>query len=374
MSRAVAWGVGLTTLLVVAVAIAPTAWVTAEVYNGLFEVDRSPDSFAIDVVGVGKGSITLRGDDADLRRPGIFGLEWASGYAQIGVLLSSDESTVTRVLSSSPGPLVGEQVRLDTPAYTGDPLTALGLPFEDVLVPTPSGGAPAWLVGGPSETWVIMVHGRGGDREETLRPLPLLTDMGLSALSITYRNDIEFPRADSDGYAFGAKEWMDLEAAVRFASERGAREVVLFGYSMGGAIVMSFLRHSELASSVQGIVLDAPVLDLSQVANQGLSDGGVPGFLHGPIRRAVTLRFGVDWSDFDYLGEAKQLRVPLLLFHGDDDDIVPVDASRSFAASRPDLVHYVEVAGAGHVQAWNADGAGYEGELRVFFTELFGVR
>ena len=372
--RAVAWVVGTAALLVAIVVIALATWVSAAVYNGLFEVDRSPDSFEIEVVDVGEGAITLRGDDADLRRPGTFGLEWAGGYAQVGALLSSDDSTVTRVLSTSPGPPVGEHVGLDTPAYIGDPLTALGLPFEDVLVPTPFGGAPAWLVGEPGETWVIVIHGRGEDREETLRALPLLAEMGLVALSISYRNDAGFPAAESERYGLGTTEWVDLEAAVRFARERGAQEVVLYGYSTGGAIVLHFLRNSELATSIDGIVLDAPLLDLARVADRGMADGGVPGLLQGPIRRVVTLRFGVDWADFDLVADAEELRVPLLLFHGDADDVVPVEASRSFAALRPELVRYVEVAGAGHVQAWNADRDAYERELRAFLTAPLGLR
>ena len=45
----------------------------------------------------------------------------------------------------------------------------------------------------------------------------------------------------------------------------------------------------------------------------------------------MTLRYGVDWSSYDYRAYACALQVPLLLFHGDEDDTVPVASSRSFA-------------------------------------------
>lgn len=365
--RRAVWTAGLAVLVVVVAVTALMMWLSTSLHDGLFEVDRSPGRFDIEVVLLGDGSITLRGDDDDLERPGTFGLEWSGGYTQVGALLSDDGNTVRRELPAPPLPAAGEWVRLDTPAYTGDPLSAHGLLFEEVLVPTSFGDAPARLVEGTSDAWVIIVHGRGGDREHALRPLPLLAEPGTTTLTITYRNDIEFPPAAAGEYGFGS-EWPEVEAAVRFARERGGGEIVLFGYSMGGALVMSFLRDSELAPEISALVLDAPVLELRAVADLGLSDGGVPGFLQGTTRRVVSLRCGVDWGAFDHVEGADDLEVPLLRFHGSDDDIVPVGTSRALAEARPDLVRYVEVPGAGHVQAWNADRAGYERELRAFLV------
>jgi fermentation-respiration switch protein FrsA (DUF1100 family) len=56
----------------------------------------------------------------------------------------------------------------------------------------------------------------------------------------------------------------------------------------------------------------------------------------------------------------------VLLFHGDDDTIVPIASSEAFAARRPDLVRYEKVPGATHVRAWNVDRARYEAAVREF--------
>ena len=195
--------------------------------------------------------------------------------------------------------------------------------------------------------------------------------LGYSALVITYRNDPELPAMDSGEYAFGAQEWQDMEAAVRYAVGTGAEQVVLYGYSMGGAIVMSFLERSEDAGRVRAIVLDAPALDLATIAEGGMQERGVPGFLTGPLRGVVGWRFEVDWSTYDYLDEAARLRTPTLLLHGAADDVVPVGSSRAFAAAAPPgLVTYVEFPEAGHVRAWNVDRERYEGALRDFLAPL----
>ena len=49
------------------------------------------------------------------------------------------------------------------------------------------------------------------------------------------------------------------------AVQRGAREILLVGWSMGGAIVLQTLSRSWLADHVTHVVLDAPVIDWADV-------------------------------------------------------------------------------------------------------------
>ena len=59
----------------------------------------------------------------------------------------------------------------------------------------------------------------------------------------------------------------------------------------------------------------------------------------------------------------------MLLFHGDEDDIIPLELSREFAAARPDLVTYIESHGLGHTQAWNGDPEAYERAVSDFLAD-----
>ena len=104
---------------------------------------------------------------------------------------------------------------------------------------------------GGGATWAIVVHGRGATRQEGLRILPTLTNLGMTAMVITYRNDRESIHDPNGQYGYGATEWPDLQAAVDYALAHGARDVVLYGYSLGGAITTSFLEHSDRASRVR---------------------------------------------------------------------------------------------------------------------------
>ena len=48
---------------------------------------------------------------------------------------------------------------------------------------------PAWQISGRRSTWVILVHGLGGNRADTLAAIPALHVLGFPILAITYRND-----------------------------------------------------------------------------------------------------------------------------------------------------------------------------------------
>ena len=148
---------------------AASLWVAGEVHSSLFEVDHRPHSFDLELLRVEGDRITLRGDDPDLTRPGVFGLEWPGGYTQIGAILETDGGSVTRRLLGPAHPPVAVHARLDSSAYQHDPQSAHGIAYQQVTIATTVGPAPAWYVPGERDTTVILVHGRGARRSETRR-------------------------------------------------------------------------------------------------------------------------------------------------------------------------------------------------------------
>lgn len=339
-------------------------------------VDPDPRAPNLEVIGLQDGRVTLRptegtDEDGDWAKDGLYGLEWSDGYGQVGAILEIDEEHSVREFVPIEGELeVADVVRLDSFAFPGDPQQAFGTPFEEVAFSSELGEFPAWLVDGSSDAWVIYVHGRGADRREALRVLPTVTELGFPSLVITYRNDSGVP-ADPDGfYRFGQTEWRDLEGAARYAVEHGAEELVLVGYSMGGAIVMSFLYESPLAKRVAGVILDSPMLNFRETVDRLAWEQGVPWFLTQVAEKLADVRFDVDWVAMNYLRRTDELAAPILLFQGDADDTVPVETSDALAEARPDLVTYSRIVGAGHVRSWNTDREDYEAAVRNFLLSF----
>jgi alpha-beta hydrolase superfamily lysophospholipase len=353
-------------VLALVVALAAGAALSWHFSSAVLVPDRSGWPTDATVEGLAPGRVVLSRSD-DTLRPGVYGLLWQGGHAIAGEVVKSDAETVTRRLLSLDGYLpAGEEVAVTSYVYSGDPQEALGLPFRTVRVPDELGPMPAWLVPARSRTWAIVVHGINSDQQAGLRIVPALHRAGLPSLLISYREDLGAPASPDGFHHMGLTEWRDLQAAARYALAHGARHLVLVGYSMGGAIVTQFMERSPLAPRVAGLVLDAPVLDWKSTLEFHAEEMGLPGFLATPVEWAVGARIDADWSSLDAIAHPQDFHLPVLLFHGTEDSIVPITTSDEFAAELPHWVTYYRVPKAEHTESWNVDPRLYERRLRAF--------
>ncbi|MBB5807561.1 alpha-beta hydrolase superfamily lysophospholipase [Saccharothrix ecbatanensis] len=345
-------------------------------YSGeLLEPENARPGYRDTVTSSASGSVALVESRVTVL-PGTWGLVWPGGGAKVGQVTGRSAGTVVRELEGA-APPDGTLVRMETAVWTTDPAEAHDLEYTEVRIPTELGDAPAWLVPATSSTWVVAVHGRGGSRAEALRVMPALHELGLPVLAITYRNDEGAPASPDGLYHLGDTEWRDVEAAVKYAERRGARNVVLYGWSMGGAIVGQFLARSAEAVDVAAVVLDAPVVSWTKTLEMQSGNRGVPEQLV-PIAELVSdWRVDLEFSRFDLAAHPPAHRPPTLLFHGGADGTVPVQPSRDLAAAAGRLdwpLRYVEVPAAEHTAAWNVDPEAYERTVSDFLDSVAGVR
>jgi pimeloyl-ACP methyl ester carboxylesterase len=348
----------------------------------------TPDSYRpddVEILGVSGGMVTLRATEETVA-PGLYGLwlDSGSGHARVGPVIDHDEAagTVTRTLVAvDDGKLRSGPARWNQYYFAGTPADALGLKYEDVDVPGELGPLPAWLVpAGNGDRWAVLVHGRGATREECLRAIPVLHRLGITALVVSYRTTAGLPGAPVLArYHLGDREWTDVESAVLFAAEQGAGEIVLFGWSMGGAIAMQTVSRSWTADRVRGLVLDAPVIDWRDVLAHHARLNRVPppvgrlgqSFLsHRSAWRLAGTEAPVDLDRLDWVSRAAELAHPVLLIHSDDDEFVPSGPSRRLADARPDLVTFMSAEGARHTKEWNVDPDQWDAAVARFLLRL----
>ncbi|WP_409483096.1 alpha/beta hydrolase family protein [Arsenicicoccus dermatophilus] len=367
---------------------AATGWLGAAVYLAkkvLTPDRRRPDD--TEVVAFDDRSVTLT-RTAETVVPGRYGLFQDGGatHVRFGRILREDHArgTVTRRLHGvDAGSLRIGPARFHPYYYATDPQTALGIPTREVSVPGEVGVLPSWLVPPPSgeprgTRWAVLVHGRGAGREETVRAVPSLHAAGLTCLIPSYRNDTVAP-ASADGlYGLGLSEWRDVDAAVAHAVAMGASDVVLVGWSMGGAIVLQTLVCSPYADHVSQVILDGPVVDWPDVLHHHARAMRVPGQLTTLSLRLLGLPHGrhlvghadtLDLSATDMVHRAAELRHPILLIHSVDDEFVPSGRSEALAEARPDLVRLERWHTARHCKEWNVDRERWERCVTEFVTE-----
>ncbi|WP_371500013.1 hypothetical protein OG871_26680 [Kitasatospora sp. NBC_00374] len=305
----------------------------------------------------------------DSVRPGRYALEWGdNGHAVVGEPVATDAQTVTRRLERADvGTLAtGTEVRMTPRVYRGDPLGAVGIAFEDAEVPGDLGPLPAWYIPAVRGTWVVLVHGPGGDRSQVLPVLPLLGSLQLPSLTVTYRGDRGAPAVAESHGRFGETEWVDVEAAVRTALASGASKVVLYGWSLGATLALRTAARSDWRGSISGLVLDSPVLDRPATAGRS----GVPARLAALGASAARGRSGTDLADSARIADGGDLQVPVLLMYSPDDRVAPPQAAERLAEQAENLVSLHAVPEAGHAALWNADPDGYLESLRRFLTPL----
>jgi uncharacterized protein len=361
------WSAIVVALLVIAVAVgAAASW---HFSSAVLVPDHSPRPEDQTVERLAPGRVILRRTE-ESERPGVYGLAWQGGHAVIGRVVDGSAETVTRTLRSVRGYLAPGMDVAIARVHTGDPRQALGLPFASVRIPGELGPMPAWLVPGSGSTWAIFVHGINDTPQGGLHLLPTLRRAGLPSLAITYREDLGAPASPDGLHHMGLAEWQDLEAAARYALDRGARRLILVGYSMGGSLVAQFMQNSPLADRVAGLVLDAPALDWKETISFNATEMGLPSFSTIPVEWAIDARIDADWDELDALRHTDVLQLPILLFHGGEDGVVPISTSEELAEALPRWVTYFRVPRAGHTQAWNVGPALYERRVAGFLTRL----
>ena len=304
-------------------------------------------------------------------QPGTWGLRWAGGFALVGpVRKRAGPGWCGRCWRGHRRRQA--HGRCWTRPRSSRTRPRCGLEFSEVAISTPLGTCPAWHVpGADGDTWAVLVHGRGGPRRESLRVLPALHALGLSALVVSYRNDPEAPASPDGRYHLGDTEWLDVEAAMEHAVAAGARRFVLVGWSMGAAIIGALLSRSALAARVAACVWDAPLVDWRATLRQQARIRHLPPALTEVTTRVAGRRIGIDFDRFDLRAHPPAVRPPTLVIHTTGDSAVPAAPSRRLAAVAPELgwpMTYLEVPDAEHTAAWNADPAAYEDAVTRFLA------
>ncbi|MCB5275910.1 hypothetical protein BJG92_03464 [Arthrobacter sp. SO5] len=316
--------------------------------------------------------------------PGRYSIWFANGagHACIGKIVATDDGagpaavgTVTRLVERvDSGDLLSAKAGIWS-GYVYPTPDPLGLPCKDVGIPVQNGIATAWQFppteasAGSSATWAIHVHGLGGKKSGALRGVPVADRLGYTSLVVSFRNDGEAPASADRRYHLGQSEWRDVDAAVSYALDQGASQIVLFGWSLGGTIALQLTLESEFRDRIVGLVLDAPVIDWTSTLMANARSSMLPRWIAALGLRILEsprlcwiagLGTALNLRALDVVARADELRLPVLVIHSERDRSTPFAVSRRFVDRRPDLVTLVTFPSVEHTQEWNADPEGWD--------------
>lgn len=236
---------------------------------------------------------------------------------------------------------------------------------------------------------VVMLHGWGSS-SALMRPLADRLAPGARIVSI------DFPGHGQSPPPHAAWDIPSHAALVRHLIGDSGRPVILVGHSNGGRVALHLMSEPDPPAAVSALVLIAPsgirrTRSVSTRLKAGLARMLKAPFriLPGPLRD-----FGLDWlrhsllwkalssSDYQALDgvmretfvkcvnhyvedRLDQIRVPVLIFRGEEDDAITAEQMDRLVAGLPDAGLYT-VPGAGHYAHLDAPDVVVEG-IRSFF-------
>lgn len=166
---------------------------------------------------------------------------------------------------------------------------------------------------------------------------------------------------------FGVKERRDVLSWIDYALKRfGAdTEIWLVGVSMGAATVL-MASEFDLPANVKGIIADSPYAVPSNIIADSVRKMHLAPKLMMPfVKLGARLFGGFGVDSANALHAVEKTDLPILVIHGDDDDIVPCEMSRAIAAHCPHVTLAL-FPDAGHGLSYMKDNMRYEQTVKDF--------
>ncbi len=211
-------------------------------------------------------------------------------------------------------------------------------------------GLFGWYVAPPgSRTTLLWCHGNAGNIINRLENLVELYKHGFSVFLFDYRG-----YGRSEGRPSEEGLYQDALAAYTYLTDnrRVASEgLVIFGRSLGGAVAAEIASQQPAA----GLVLESAFPSVEALAKFH--------YLGLPVHWLLGARFTL-------VDRLPRISVPILVIHGDRDDIVPLQLGQQvFDAARDPKTFYL-VSGAGHNDLYQVGGTPYFQRLKRFADEV----
>lgn len=224
--------------------------------------------------------------------------------------------------------------------------SALGLPYEHIRLEATDGihTQAWWIPGRHGEPIVVMFHGNAGTIADRLDNAKLLHDLGLTVMLPEYRG-----YGDSEGKPTEEGLYLDAHAAVVEARRRAPEwPLIVFGRSLGGAVAIDVASKEP----VDGLVAESTFTSLKRMA-----------------KKVVQIPFAslLAVYEFDSLRKIQDVDVPVLVIHGEQDEMIPFQmGEKLYAATEGAPWRRLHgVVGGDHNGTFSAGGEAYWNAWRV---------
>lgn len=242
-----------------------------------------------------------------------------------------------------------------------------GLGYQELRLQTDDGlRLAAWYVPSRNRAVLILVHGIGANRGDLLEIARDLAARGYGLLLLDLR-----AHGESEGQVstLGVSELHDVRAAVRYLRERpevDPERIGIYGDSLGAAVAI--MAAAELAE-LKAVVADSGFASVDWlVRHQFNAFVRLPAWLAPLVVGIGSWQAGVDANEIAPVRRIALISPrPILLIHGERDDVFLVQNTLLLAEAARDPKDVWILPNVGHVGAYSSDPRAFIDRVAGFF-------
>lgn len=192
---------------------------------------------------------------------------------------------------------------------------------------------------------LLVFHGNGGHAGHRVEKFKSLINAGYGILFFEYRG-----YGGNPGKPREKDLYLDALSALNFLSKQKISfdTTILYGESLGCGIAVKLSSETAFAATI----LEAPFTSIAEVAQRQ--------YWYVPAKWLVLDRY-------DILGKIKKIKSPLLVIHGEKDNIINISLGKKVFNAAPYPKQALFIPGAGHNNLFDFN---VEEQLLIFLEKL----
>ncbi len=180
----------------------------------------------------------------------------------------------------------------------------------------------SWLIKKDFEKFktLLIFHGNAGDLSNRIYKLNELNKLNLNILLISWRGF-----SGNKGFPTEINLYEDAKSAVKWLNDNKVKnnQIVLYGESLGTGVAVEMAKNTNFNS----IILESPFTSIENSAKIY--------YPYLPVRLLLKDRY-------DNISKIKMINAPVLIMHGEKDDVVPISMGKELfkSANRPKYSYF----------------------------------
>ena len=228
------------------------------------------------------------------------------------------------------------------------------LDYQDVWIDVQSETIHGWWIPLPKESApvVLYLHGNASNNGDIVGRAAVFHQLGLSTLLIDYRGYGK----SSPTFPNESRVYEDVAAAWKYLTEIKKirpQHIFVYGHSLGGAIAIELASQQ---SDIAGLITEGTFTSIEAMGS------------FNPLFKLLPLKLIVN-QRFDSISKISSLQIPLLMFHGEEDEIIPLEMAKQLFENALQPKQLIFIPQAEHDNLHKVDSPEYIANLQQFILE-----